>query len=329
MALALVCPRELAFENVALRQQVASLAAKPHPRPDRFDRAFWATLASLWPSWRRSLAFVSPDPVVRWHRAGFRLFWRWKSRRPGRPPIDEQLRNLIVTMATENPTWGAPRIHGELLKLGYRVAQATVASYLPKRPRGSSPDTPDWKTFLNLHLHGSAGIDFFDIPTATFDVLRGFLVIDHERRKLLHVGVTRHPTAEWTANQFVGALRDDSSPERLFRDRDSIFGSAFTSRVKALGIEQKVSASRSPWQNPFAERMVGNIRRDLLDHVIVLNERHATKLLREYQDGYYNPWRTHLGLGKDAPEGRQAQSLEDGAEIVLGGLHHRYVRRAA
>ncbi|MGC4113769.1 MAG: hypothetical protein QM765_03735 [Myxococcales bacterium] len=285
VVLALIRPRELALENLALRQQVASLSAKPHPRPNEFDRVFWATLASLWPSWRSSLAFVQPDTVVRWHRAGFRLFWRWKSRPLGRPPIDEDLRQLIRKMASENPTWGAPRIHGELLKLGFSIVEATVAKYLPKHPPARSPKSPDWKTFLRLHLDGSVGIDFFDIPTATFDVLRGFLVIDHKRRKLLHVGVTEHPTAEWTANQLVAALPEDSTPTRVFRDRDSIFGSAFVARVRSLGIEQHVSAHRSPWQNPFAERMVGNIRRDLLDHVIVLNERHATKLLREHQDG--------------------------------------------
>jgi putative transposase len=326
-------PDDLAIENAALRQQVASLASKPHPRPDRFDRVFWAALSSLWPKWSSALAFVSPDTVVRWHRAGFRVLWRFKSRRPGRPPVDRELRDLIVRMATENPTWGAPRIHGELLKLGFTVAQATIASYMPARPRRGGLRSPTWRTFLWLHLSDSVGIDFFDIPTATFDVLHGFVVIDHERRELLHLGVTKHPTAEWTANQLPQAFPDDSTPEHLFRDRDGIFGAAFTKKVKALGIEEVISAPRSPWQNPFAERVVGTLRRELLDHVIVLNERHATRLLRDFQNNYYNPWRTHLGLAKDSPTKRSVQPPEAGSKIVsvpiLGGLHHRYERRAA
>jgi putative transposase len=184
-----------------------------------------------------------------------------------------------------------------------------------------------------LHLDGAVGIDFFDIPTATFDVLRGFLVIDHKRRKLLHLGVTKHPTAEWTANQLPEAFSGNSTPRLLFRDRDAIYGARFIAKVNALGITEVISAPRSPWENPFAERVVGSLRRELLDHVIVINERHATKLLRDYQANYYNSSRTHLGLAKDAPLGRPVQSAEAGTEIIsvpiLGGLHHRYERRAA
>jgi putative transposase len=330
--LSIARPSELAVEVVVLRQQVASLAAKPHPRPDTFDRVFWAALVSVWPSWRSSLGFVQPETVLRWHQAGFRLFWRFKSR-PGRPPVDKDLRTLIDTMASENPTWGAPRIHGELLKLDFAVAEATVAKYMRERRTFPPRCGPDWKTFLRLHLDSSVGIDFFDIPTATFDVLRGFLIIDHRRRKLLHLGVTKHPTAEWTANQLTEAFPFDSAPDRLFRDRDSIFGTRFVDKAKALGIKEVISAPRSPWQNPFAERVIGSIRRDLLDNVIVLGERHATRLLREYQNTYYNTSRTHLGLDKDSPVARPAQKAQAGSRIVsipiLGGLHHRYERRAA
>jgi len=235
-------------------------------------------------------------------------------------------------MAAENPTWGAPRIHGELLKLGFSVAQATVAKYMPRRSRTSSP-SPDWKTFLRLHLDNSVGIDFFDIPTATFDVLRGFLVIDHQRRELLHLGVTKHPTAEWTANQLPLAFPEDSAPKHIFRDRDSIFGATFSAKAKALGITEIISDYHCPWQNPFAERVIRSLRRELLGHVIVLNEQHAVRLLREYQSTYYNTSRTHLGLRKDSPLTRPVQLPSAGAKIVsipvLGGLHHRYERRAA
>jgi len=201
------------------------------------------------PFWRSFLGFVQPATVLRWHRAGFRLFWRLKSR-PGRPLVDKDLRDCIATIARENPTWGAPRIQGVLLKLGFSVAEATVARYMPKH-RGPRPHPgPDWKTFLHLHLDSSCGVDFFDIPTATFQVLRGFLVLDHKRRALLHLGVTAHPTAEWSANQLAQAFPEDSAPHFLFRDRDSIFGARFTARAAAMGIHEVISDPRSPWQNP-------------------------------------------------------------------------------
>jgi transposase InsO family protein len=320
------------LEKLALRQQLASVCAKPHPRPTQIDRLFWVVLSSLWPGWRSALAFVRPETVVRWHRAGWRLFWRFKSRRRGRPPIDHTLRDLIVTMATDNPTWGAPRIHGELLKLGYSIVQSTVSKYLPPRPRNRSPNSPDWHTFLRLHLKGSVGIDFFDIPTATFKLLYGFVVLDHERRKILHLGVTDQPTAEWGTNQLRLAFENTDGPERVFHDRGGQFNPGFSSTTKALGAKEVISAPHSPWQNPFAERVIGSIRRELLDHVIVLGERHAVLLLRKYQ-AYYNASRTHLGLDKDSPEGRPVQPIVDGDKVVaipiLGGLHHRYERRAA
>ena len=216
------------------------------------------------------LCFVHPDTVTRWHRFGFRLYWRLISLPgQGRPHIDTEVRKLIVSMAHKNSTWSAPRIHSELCKLGFDISQATVTRYMPQRPR-LSPNSPDWSTFLRLHLDDSVGVDFFDIPTATFDVLRGFLVIDHGRRKLLHLGVTKHPSAEWTANQITETFPLKSAPRFLFRDRDAIFGERFRARVKSMGIKEVVSAHHSPWQNPFAERVIGSIRRELLDHVIVL-----------------------------------------------------------
>jgi len=326
--LAIVRSRELALENLALRQQLASLSRQPHPRPDVFDRAFWVSLSTLWSGWRQSLSFVTPETVVRWHRAGFRAFWRLKSK-PGPPEIAPEVRKLIVTMAKENSTWGAPRIHGELLKLGHKIAESTVSKYMP-RPRPEPGMT--WGNFLALDLEGAVGIDFFDIPTATFEVIRGFLVIDHKNRKLLHVGATKQPTDEWTANQLPEAFPFEGAPDFLFRDRDSIFGPRFRGKAEALGIVEVISAPRSPWENPFAERVIGSIRRDLLDHVIVLNEQHAVRLLRAYAEYYLNS-RTHLSLGKDTPAGRAVQGPECGAKVIalpiLGGLHHRYERRAA
>ena len=242
--------RDLALENLALRQQLASVCRRPHSRPDRFDRFFWSLLAAAWPRWKGSLRFVLPATVVRWHRQGFRLYWRFKSSRlAGRPPVDKEIRDLIAKMAQENPTWGEPRVHGELLKLGLHVSHATVGRYLRDR---RSPTLRTWGTFLRLHLDSSVGIDFFDLPTATFDVLRGFLVADHVRRQLLHVAVTRHPTAEWTANQMNEAFPFDTAPRFLFRDRDAIFGGCFGSRVERMGITEVVSAPRCPWQKDDA-----------------------------------------------------------------------------
>lgn len=331
LAMALLRRRDLALENLALRQQLASVCSKPHSRPGPFDRAFWGLLPRVWPAWRTALGFVRPETVVRWHRQGFRLFWRLKSHpNLGRPPVDHEIRRLIFRMASENP-WGAPRVHAELLKLGFDISQATVERYMP-RPAFPRRPTGSWSTFLRLHLDSSVGIDFFDIPTATFEILRGFLVINHKSRRILHVGITKHPTEEWAANHLLEAFPFDDAPRFLFRDRDSIFGSSFRQRVWSMGVAEAISEPQSPWQNPFAERVIGTIRRELLDHVIVLNERHAVRLLREYVE-YYNKARPHLSLEKDSPQGRQVMGPERGAEIVpidvLGGLHHRYARRAA
>ena len=319
-----------AFEILALRQQLATLKRQIQRAQTRTsDRAFWAILSRLYPDWRRLLHFVQPETVVRWHRLGFRLWWRFRSRSRGRRPINDQLRKLIRQMADAQPTWGAPRIHGELLKLGISVAESTVARYMPRRRRTPSQT---WLTFLHNHLACAAGMDFFAIPTATFTVLFGFLVLSHDRRRILHINVTAHPTAEWTRNQIHTALPFDTAPRFLHRDRDSIFNERVRETIRHLGIEDVPSAPKSPWQNPFAERAIGSIRRDLLDHVIVLSEAHARRLLRAYQR-YHNETRTHLSLEKDAPERREVHGPERGSRIValpvLGGLHRRYERRAA
>jgi putative transposase len=321
---------DLTLENLALRQQLAvALRRPPRRRARHRDRVFWVVLSKLWPRWRDALAIVKPATVVRWHREGFRLFWRWKSRPgPGRPALSKDTQELIRTMANANPTWGAPRIHGELLKLG--IAESTVAAYMPKRRRPPAPSV-SWRSMARLHLEATSGMDFFTIPTATFGVLYGFVVIDHASRTLQHVNVTAHPTADWTKQQLREAFADQT-PARLHRDNDRIYGDAMKKLIEDFGIQDHPSAPRSPWQNPYAERVIGSVRRELFDHVIVINEDHARRLLRDYQQ-YYNQSRTHLSLGKDAPMGRRRQEPTPGDRIIatpeVFSLHHRYERRAA
>jgi transposase InsO family protein len=287
-------------------------------------------LSQKWARWQEALHLVRPETVIRWHRQGFRAFWTWKSRhgRMGRPPVGLELAKLVRTMTLANPLWGAPRIHGELLKLGFEISQRTVARLMPRRPK---PPSQNWRTFLQNHLADLVSVDFFVVPTATFRVLYVFLVISHHRRRVVHFNVTASPTAAWTAQQIVDAFPDDSAPRCLVRDRDSIYGAEFRRRVKGMRIAEVLTAPRSPWQNASAERIIGTIRREFLDHVIVLNEQHLRRRLRSYLR-YYHRSRTHLALEKDAPEPRSIQPPELGRIVALpqvGGLHHRYVRHAA
>ena len=321
----------LILENAALRHQVSVLQRNSSRPALRWrDRAFWDVLSCLWPNWRRSLFIVQPDTVVGWHRKGFRFYWRWKSRYrwPGRPRISPEIRDLIRQMSTANPLWGAPRIHGELLKLGIDVSQATVSKYMVKPEHRPSQS---WQTFLTNHASDIVSIDFFTVPTATFRVLYVFLVLDNARRKIIHFNITTNPTAAWTGQQIAEAFPWETAPTYLIRDNDGIYGFDFTRRVSALGIKQVRTAKRSPWQNPYVERVIGSIRRECLDHIIVFDERHLKRVLREYVD-YYHRSRTHLGLEKDCPETRVVEQPSLGpihSEPVLGGLHHRYTRRAA
>jgi transposase InsO family protein len=274
------------------------------------------------------LHIVQPETVIRWHRQGFRFYWRWKSRKRGRPAIDSELIHLIRRMCRANPLWGAPRIHGELLKLGIEVCETTVAQYMIKR-RG--PPSQAWQTFLENHLKETIALDFFTVPTATFKVLFVLVILSHDRRRILHVNVTEHPTAVWTARQLLQSCGIDDQPRYLIRDRDGIYGEAFQWQGRALQIEDVPTAPQSPWQNPYAERAIGSIRRECLDHIIVLGEEHLRRILSRYA-GYYNRTRTHLSLYKDSPEERAIQPPEQGAVTELehmGGLHHEYVRLAA
>jgi transposase InsO family protein len=326
---ALVSRTRLAVENLALRQQLAVLRRSvKRPRMRRRDRLLWAWLSRIWSEWRSALIIVKPETVIRWHRQGFRLFWHWRSRpRGGRPRLDAEIRSLIRQMNEENTRWGAPRIQAELALLGHDVSQATVAKYMKRR---GGPSCQGWKTFLKNHMADTAAIDFFVVPTVLFRLLYGFIVLRHERREIIHCAVTSNPSAEWTARQLTEAFPWDEALKCLLRDRDGIYGEEFVARVKAMGIEEVVSAPRSPWQNPYVERVIGSIRRECLDHVIVLGEEHLWRILRSYVD-YYNADRAHRSLEQQPPKRRDVEHAENGPVVSLarvGGLHHRYTRAA-
>jgi putative transposase len=323
--------RALVLENLALRHQLGVLQrTAPRPRLRASDRVFWVLLARLWPGWAEVVAIVQPETVIRWQRAGFRLVWTWKSRRhgPGRPAVALEVRALIRRMAQANPLWGAPRIHGELWKLGLAISQATVSKYLVRR---RMPPSQTWRTFLANHVGTLVSVDFFTVPTVLFKVLFVFVVMAHHRRRVVHVNVTETPTARWTAQQLVEAFPWDTAPRYLLRDRDAVYGAVFSSQVRSLGAQELKIAPRSPWQNPYVERLIGTLRRECLDHLVVLNDAHLRRVLRAYL-AYYHEARTHLSLGKDAPEPRSVERPDRGrivATPMVGGLHHRYTRRAA
>jgi len=298
--------------------------APPRLRLRGGDRAFLIWMTRLWPSLLGAMQVVQPETVLRWHRAGFKMFWRWKSRhRAGRPRIDRALQDLIQQMSRENPLWGASRIHGELLMLGFEVAQSTVSKYMV---RPSKPPSQSWKTFLRNHAEAIAAIDMCVVPTLTFDLLFVFLVLGHGRRQLLWFEVTRHPTAEWLARQITEAFPWTSAPAYLVRDNDRAYGHVFTSRVRAMGIRDRPISPGSPWQNGCAERLIGTLRRECLDQMLIFGEAHLRRVLSAYA-AYYNQARTHLALGKDAPMHRAVQCSGDIAAIpILAGLHHQYVR---
>jgi putative transposase len=323
--------RELLFENLALRQQLAALQRRhPQPRFRAADRLFWILLRRFWPGWRQVLVLVQPATVVRWHRAGFKCYWTWISRhstKSGRKCVSKGLRDLIFRMVAENPTWGAPRIHGELKMLGFEVSERTVLRWMQRAPRDPEP-ARRWAVFLTNHREAIAAMDVFTVPTLTFGVLYCFFVISHDRRRILHCNVTRHPTSAWVCQQLREAFPYDMQSKYLIFDRATNFSDEVASTIKSFDIEPKKTSFRSPWQNGVAERFVGSCRRDLLDHVIVLNERHLKRLMAEYVR-YYHDDRTHLGLAKQTPANRAPiQSTCPASRVIsmprLGGLHHRY-----
>jgi transposase InsO family protein len=316
----------LEAEILLLRHQLklALRHAPPRIRLHGGDRAFMVWMIRLWPSLLEVVQIVQPETVLRWQRAGFRAYWRWRSRkRVGRPGIDRGLRDLIRRMSQENPLWGASRVHGELLMLGFEVAQSTVSKYMT---RGRRPPSQSWKTFLYNHAHAIAAIDLCIVLTVTFERLFAFLVVGHGRRQLLWIEVTRHPTAEWLARQITEAFPWASAPAYLVRDNDRAYGHVFTTRVRAMGIRDRPISPRAPWQNGIAERLIGTLRRECLDHVVVFGECHLRRVLSAYA-AYYNQTRPHRSLRKDAPSRRAVQRIGDITAIpILGGLHHKYVR---
>jgi transposase InsO family protein len=316
----------LEVENAVLRHQLVILQRKVRGRAHltNNDRWFFVQMYRWFPSIMKVVTIIEPETLVRWHRAGFRRYWRWKSRsRGGRPQIDLELRTLIRQMSMENLLWGAPRIHGELLKLGFSVAQSTVATYMVKR-RG--PPSQGWRTFLRNHAPDIAAMDFFVVPTIGFRILYGFVIVRLHRRDLVWINDTTNPTAEWVARQVTEAFPWEGAPRYMIRDRDRIYGTVVTRRLRAMGIRDKPTAPASPWQNGFAERLIGSIRRECLDHIIVFSEAHLRWILKSYA-GYYNSVRTHRALHKDAPISRPIhQTGIIRSHPILGGLYHHYVR---
>lgn len=321
----------LQLENLAMRHQLSVLQRK-RPRKiwlRRWDRLFWVWLSQRWSMWQNTLVIVKPATVLKWHQMGFKLYWRRLSgrTRPGRPVISREVRDLIRRLSQENPLWGAPRIHGELLMLGYDVGETSVSKYMAKHEK---PPSQTWKTFLENHAGQIVAMDFFTVPTIFFKVLHVLILIDHERRRIVHFNVTINPTSAWVIQQIRDAFPWETAPRFLLHDHDPLF-MACQSSLNAMGIKTVVTTRASPWQNAIAERVIGTLRRECLDHVIVLNEEHLRQKLGEFMS-YYHGSRTHLGLAKDCPNPREVQPKGAGRIIafpVLGGLHHRYERVAA
>jgi len=316
----------LEAEILVLRHQLNVLRRKSPKRSTfgKFDRLIFARLYGLAPNVLSALAIVRPETVIRWHWRGFRLYWRWKSQSlGGRPKLLADIRKLIRDISLANPLWGAPRIHGELLTLGIDVGQTTVAKYMA---RNRGPPSQGWTTFLRNHADGIAAMDLFVVPTISFQLLYGLLILEHGRREIMCLSTTAHPSAEWISRQLTEAYGWEDGPNYLVRDRDSAYGAVFTRRLRTIGIRDRPTAPRSPWQNGYCERLIGSIRRECLDHMVVFGERHLRCVLRTYAD-YYNRTRTHLSLDKDAPTWRAIEPFGRICPVpILGGLHHRYVR---
>ncbi len=321
----------LQLEIAALLHQLSTFRLHgQRPRIEPADRLLWSVIAQLWSQYRRALFFVQPRTITLWQQKRFRDYWRALSQSspPSRPQIAPELRKLIKRMWQANPTWGSPRIVAELQKLGIEVAKSTVEKY---RPHAGRPPSSSWRTFPDQHARELVAVDFFVVPTVTFNVLFVFLALAHDRRRIVHFNVTAHPTAQWTAQQIVEAFPFDTAPQYLVRDGDGTYGDRVQRKLESLGIDEVVTAPASPWQNAYVERLIGSLRRELLDHVIVFNERNLKQLLSSYLD-YYHPWRTHRSLDQDTPDGRRVRFAEFGQVVefpVVQGLHHYYLPRAA
>ena len=324
---------ELEAENIALHQQlwVYKRRQKKKPILNEGDRFIWSLLSQVWDKWQDCLVIVKPATVINWQKRTFRQYWTWKCRpkgRPGRPKTPPDIRKLIVTIAKANPSWGAPRVHGKLRALGVDISESTVSSLMPKRDK---PPSQTWPTFIKNHIGGLKRLvcsDFFTVPTMTFNILYCFVILDLDRRKIVSFGVTKHPTAQWTANIFKEAFPWNTAPGYLLHDRDCIYGKKFSEVVKSMGVKEVLTAPRRPTMNAFAERVMGSIRREALDHHIIMDEWHLRQVMQQYVD-YYHEDRTHLALDKATPYEREVQERPQGDAVLveeprLGGLHHRY-----
>ncbi|MFT6752237.1 MAG: putative transposase [Candidatus Azotimanducaceae bacterium] len=319
----------LTAENLALSQQLVVLSRNQNrPQLKEHDRLFWKVLSNIWPDWRDALLIVQPETVIGWHRRAFKLYWRHKSkgRNRGRPKLDAGVKFLVLKLSTANPLRGAPRIHGELLKLGIEISERSVSGIIKRN--SPKPRSQTWKTFVKNHMTDMVAIDFLVVPTICFKMLFVFVVLSHDRRKVIHFNVTPNPAAQWTTQQIIEAFPWDTAPKYLLRDRDKIFGKLLQDRVRSMGIEEVLTAYRSPWQNAYVELLNGSIRRECTDHIIVWDERHLKSILQEYFN-YYNDDRTHLGINKEPPTGRQVAKKTSLSDCLVelpkvGGLHHRY-----
>jgi len=324
----------LTAENLALRQQLIVLKRnQKRPNLKERDRMFWKILSQVWPRWRDSLVIVQPETVIGWQKRAFRFYWRRKSRGAyrGRPKLSPEVKSLVLKLSAANPLWGAPRIHGELLKLGIEISERSVSGII----RRNNPKAPSqtWKTFIKNHMPDMVAVDFLVVPTIRFKMLFVFVVLSHARRRVVHFNVTANPTAQWTAQQITEAFPWDTASGYLLRDRDRIFGALFQQRICAMGIEEVLTAYWSPWQNAYVERLNGSIRRECTDHIMVWNERRLKRILRGYFE-YHNNDRTHLGLAKEPPVERPISKMTSVTDQLLemprvGGLHHRYEWREA
>ncbi|MHC4281203.1 MAG: integrase core domain-containing protein [Planctomycetota bacterium] len=319
----------IVLENLALRQQLAvQQRCIKRPKIKNTDRIFWVWLSRIWNDWRSSLIIVKPPTVIGWHKKGFKLYWKRKSRRVGRPNINWKLIKLIRKMQNENPTWSAQRIQGELVKLGLDVSDNTVAKYM-RKPKADPEKRQRWLTFLRNHAKHIVGIDFLVARTIFFKSIHVFVAISHDRRKILHFAVTANPHSQWAIQQLRETFAFNETTKYVIRDNDKIFSGDFKLHIRNFGLEDTPTAPRSPWQNPIAERVIGTLRRECLDHMIILNEKHLHDVLHEYIFEYYNVSRTHMSLDKDSPVHRPTQT--NGRIIsmpILGGLHYVYSRVA-
>ena len=322
--------QDIVLENLALRQQLAvQQRSIKRPKIKNTDRIFWIWLSRIWSNWKSSLIIVKAPTVIGWHKRGFKFYWRWKSRRVGRPAIDWELIKLIRKLQKENILWSAQRIQGELKKLGFDVCDNTVAKYMTKNIDSDNSKQQRWLTFLRNHAKYIVGIDFLVVRTVFFKPIYVFVAISHDSRQIRHFAVTTNPHSQWAIQQLRETFAFDEVTKYVIRDNDKIFSAEFKTHIRNFGLEDTPTAPRSPWQNPIAERVIGTLRRECLDHMIILDKRHLHSVLDEFINDYYNVSRTHMSLEKDSPVPRPVQAnCNIVCKPILGGLHHVYSRVA-